>query len=198
MPEKKHTQPEEELEKTDAAADEGEQPETEPSAHAPADDAAAEDAAPPTREEFDAVVAERDRLRDQLMRTTADYQNFVRRSEQNLGAAREQQVRDLAKSLVTVLDHFDSAMEAPSESSSVESVLQGVQIVRDELLRTLQSFGVQRLDAEPGEEFDPERHEALMHQQVEGSEPNRVAAQLKPGYVLGERTLRPAQVSVTQ
>ena len=150
------------------------------------------------------LQSQRDELEARLTRSFADYQNFARRSQQNVVEAKEQQLLELAKALVTVLDHFDKALEVDPDATSttttttIKGVIEGVQIVRDELVRTLERFGIQRLDVEPGEEFNPRQHEALMRQAVEGMEPNHVAAQFQPGYVLGEKTVRPAKVSVTE
>ena len=84
------------------------------------------------------------------------------------------------------------------ENIAGQSLLEGVQIVRDELLRTLEQFGVVRLEVNVGDVFDPNRHEALMCQAGEGVEANHVVAQLQPGYILNEKTLRPAQVSIAE
>ena len=94
----------------------------------------------------------------------ADYQNFVRRAEQNVVAARQQQLLEVAKQLVTVLDHFDHALGVDPQKTSAGDLLKGVNIVRDELMRALSSFGVERLDVQAGEPFDPNKHEALMRQ----------------------------------
>lgn len=148
--------------------------------------------------EVEQLRQERDALNDKLLRTAADYQNFIRRSEQNLLRTREQARADLVKSFVTVLDHFDHALSVDPEKTSSADVLNGVQIVRDEFMKTLQAAGVSRIDAQVGEEFDPNRHEAMMHQPVEEMQPNHVAQQLQPGYQLGDRVIRPAKVAVTQ
>lgn len=142
--------------------------------------------------------AERDALEDKLKRTMADYQNFARRAEQNVVVARRQQLIDVAKQLVTVLDHFDHALAADAEKASAADLLKGVGIVRDELMRALSSFGVQRLDVEPGEVFDPNRHEALMRQPGGEIESNHVTMQLQPGYMLNDVTIRPAKVSIAE
>lgn len=147
---------------------------------------------------LEALRRERDDLEAQVLRLSADYQNFVRRSQQNIDTACEQQLMSLAKSLVTVLDHFDHALEVDAEKTSAADLLAGMQIVRDELLKTLEQFGIRRLDVAPGDSFDPTYHEALMRQPVDGLEPDRVAAQMQPGYVLGEKALRPAKVSLTE
>jgi molecular chaperone GrpE len=145
-----------------------------------------------------AMRAERDALEDKLRRTMADYQNFARRAEQNVVAARQQQLLEVAKQLVTVLDHFDHALGVDAEKASAQDLLKGVNIVRDELMRALSSFGVQRLDVQAGEVFDPNRHEALMRQADTGVEPNHVTSQLQPGYLLNDVTIRPAKVSIAE
>ena len=105
-----------------------------------------------------------DELQQRLLRLAADYENYKRRSLLNIDAAREQSVMDMARALVTVLDHFDRALEVEVKDPAGESLLKGVQMVRDELLRTLERFGVRRLEVRPGDPFEPEKHEALMRQ----------------------------------
>ena len=153
---------------------------------------------PSARNVLEKLQAERDDLESRLLRVSADYQNFARRAQQNVAAARDQQVMAMAKALVTVLDHFDSALSVDPQKTRPADLLQGVQIVRDELLKTLEGFGVRRLDVVQGEAFDPIRHEAMIRQRVEGLDPDHVAAQLQPGYLLGDKTVRPAKVSVTE
>lgn len=144
------------------------------------------------------AIAERDELADKLKRMMADYQNFGRRAEQNVVAARQQQLIEVAKQLIPVLDHFDNAMGVDVEATSAADLLKGVTIVRDELMRSLTGFGVERLDVEAGEAFDPNRHEALMRQADTEIESNHVTAQLQPGYVLKDVTIRPAKVSIAE
>jgi len=141
---------------------------------------------------------ERDELQERLLRVTADYQNFVRRSRQNIADARDQQLIDVTRSLITVLDHFDRALEIDAEAVTAMSVLEGVQMVRDELLKALERFGVRRMTVSRGDEFNPNQHEALMREPVDDLDSNHVVAQLQPGYTLGEKTVRPAQVTVAE
>lgn len=139
---------------------------------------------------------ELDDCKSRLLRAAADYQNALRRAQINVAEAREFQLFDVAKALVPLLDHFDRALEVDPQKVAVQSVLQGVQILRAEMSKTLEGFGVRRIDAKPGDEFDPARHEAMLHQSVPGVAAGHVAAQLQAGYVLGERTLRPVKVSL--
>ena len=147
---------------------------------------------------FTSLQKDRDEVHARLLRVSADYQNYVRRSGQNISAARDQMLMDMAKALITVMDHFDRALEVDIESTSAQNLLDGMQIVRDELLRALERFGIQRLNVRTGDVFDPTRHEALMRQATEGVETDCVAAQLQPGYTLGDKTVRPAQVTVAE
>lgn len=142
------------------------------------------------------LEAEKAELQSKLLRTMADYQNYARRSEQNIAAAREQQMLEIARRLVEVLDHFDRALAVDAEKSTPQSILEGLRIVDQELLKLLENCGVRKIDAKAGDPFDPAVHEAMLRQPAEGIETNHVVAQFQPGYMLGQKTVRPAKVSV--
>ncbi|MEM6460215.1 MAG: nucleotide exchange factor GrpE [Planctomycetota bacterium] len=145
-----------------------------------------------------ALRAECDELQAKLLRTAADYQNYVRRSTQNLEATKQETLMRVTKALVGVLDNFDRALELDPETTSAEDLRGGVASIRASLLQGLEGFGFRKLDVEPGDAFDPNLHEALMRQPAEGVEPGHVAARLMPGYVLNDQPVRPAQVSVAE
>ena len=153
---------------------------------------------PALEQQVAGLQGELEDLQARLLRATADYQNLGRRAQREVLEARQQQLMEMARALLTVLDHFDRALEVDTAKVSAQSELEGVHMVRDELTKMLERFGIRRLDAKPGEAFEPARHEAMLHQSVPGVPPGRVAAQLQPGYTLGDRVLRPAKVSVAQ
>ena len=142
------------------------------------------------------LQVERDELYERLQRVSADYQNYMRRSQQNLAQSVELARGDLAKQFIPVLDHFDNALAEPPTSDEAVKLYEGLRIVRDELLRVLQGAGIERIDVEVGQPFDPNIHEAMLRQPAEGVEPNSVSAFMQPGYRHGDRTLRPAKVAV--
>ncbi len=150
------------------------------------------------QERIAGMLKEMDDLRNQLLRSAADYQNMVRRCQQNIAEARDQAVFDLAKSLVNVIDHFDRALAVDLEKTSAQSLLEGMTMVRDEFLKALEKFGIHRIQVQPGDEFDPKLHQALLQQPAEGIPANHVAVQLEPGYAMGSRTVRPAKVAVAK
>ncbi|MBI1336690.1 MAG: nucleotide exchange factor GrpE [Phycisphaera sp.] len=165
-------------------------------AQAQADQAGEDKTQAGVEDELAKLRAERDDLQSKLMRSFADYQNALRRSQISTEQAREQRTMDMARELVAVLDHFDKALEVDPAKTDAQTLLQGVQIVRDELTKSLEKFGVKRLDVKVGEEFDPNRHEAMLHQPAQGVASNHVSLQLQPGYLINDKTLRPAKVSV--
>jgi molecular chaperone GrpE len=146
----------------------------------------------------DALRAERDELEAKLLRTTADYQNYVRRATREIDAVRSQRIVDVARAMTTVLDHFDRALQVDPDATSAGELLSGVASIREELLKSLSAFGLERVEVQPGEEFDPNRHEALMHQPAEGFSSGQVVQTLMPGYFVNDTPVRPAQVVVAQ
>ena len=129
-------------------------------------------------------------------RALADFANYQRRAADNEARAALDGAASVVKSLMGVLDHFDLALDQDTDRISVDQLLGGVRIVRDDLLKVLESHGVQRIHPQPGDEFDPNRHEAVMRLSAEGIELNHIATVLQPGYVMGDLVLRPAKVAV--
>jgi molecular chaperone GrpE len=139
---------------------------------------------------------DRDELYGRLQRVSADYQNYMRRSQANLADSIDLEKADLLKQFIPVLDHFDNALATEVTSDDAKALHDGVKMVRDELLRVLANNGAERIDVEVGDPFDPEQHEAVMRQAVEGVKPNHVSMFMQPGYRYRGRTLRPAKVAV--
>lgn len=137
-------------------------------------------------------------LKARLQRLSADYQNYVMRSNQQAAIARDGAITDMARAMLTVLDHLDHALQVEVESADARTVLDGVKIVQSSLVGSLSQFGIERVDAKVGDAFDPDIHEALMRQSVEGIEPNHITMQMQPGYVRDGKTIRPAKVAVAE
>jgi molecular chaperone GrpE len=118
------------------------------------------------------------------------------RSSDNERRSLEEGMSRIVRSILPVLDHFDLALDPGKKSMTVDQLIGGVKIVRDELDKTLQVHGVERIEPAIGDEFDPQRHEAMMHEPSASVEPGHVVKVYQPGYVMGERVLRPAKVAV--
>ena len=143
---------------------------------------------PPSEDDpLAALEAERDELYSRLQRVSADYQNYIRRSQTESARSAELARGDIAKQFIPVLDHFDNALSKPPESDEAKALYAGVKMVCDELIRVLNQLGVERIEVEVGEPFDPAIHEAMLRQPAEGIAPNHVSMFMQPGYRHGER-----------
>jgi molecular chaperone GrpE len=148
----------------------------------------------------DKLKAERDDLYQRLARTTADFKNAQKRMEGEFDQRLQYANSSLIKSLLPVIDNFERALAVDPAKADAASILKGMQIVHDQWLNVLRSQNVTEIAPKPGDAFDPAHHEALMQQdapQYAGKGPT-VVQLLQKGYMLHERTLRPAQVGVSR
>jgi molecular chaperone GrpE len=147
--------------------------------------------------DVDKLRSERDSLYERLARATADFQNTRRRLEAEADQRAQYANSALIKSLLPVIDNFERALAQDPSKTDASSLLKGMQIVHDQWLNVLRQQQVQEIAPQPGDPFDPTRHEALMQAQS-SHPPGSVVQTLQKGYSLHDRTLRPAQVSVSK
>ncbi len=160
------------------------------------DDEAPRSAADEQEARLGELQAQLDAAVEARKRALADFANYQRRAVEEQGRAREAGATAVIRSLLPVLDHFDLALGHSADAKDPDPLAAGVRIVRDELLRALEGHGLRRIEAAPGDEFDPHRHQAVTRQATPGLAPGRIASVLQAGYALGDRVLRPAQVAV--
>lgn len=148
-----------------------------------------------TAREVEELRRQLDEKQDRLLRALAEMDNMRRRAQRE----REEYVRyateALLRDLIPVLDNLDRALEAARSTTDVARVVEGVELIRRELLRVLERAGLTRYSA-VGQAFDPVRHEATARVISLDREPDTVVAEVVPGYLLHDRVLRPAQVAV--
>ena len=148
--------------------------------------------------DFAKVKAERDMLFEKLARAQADFQNSRKRLQAESDTRVQYANAALIKSLLPVIDNFERALAQDPAKSDAATILRGMQIVHDQWLNVLKQQLVQEIAPQPGEAFDPTRHEALMQQPTNDYDEGSVVQTLQKGYALHDRTLRPAQVSVAK
>ena len=135
---------------------------------------------------------ERDEYLALAQRTQADFENYRKRVARDAALAQDRGVAKLAKELLPALDNLDRAIEAAQDE---DPLLAGVRLVRSELAAALARTGIEAF--EPlGEPFDPNHHEAMAQQPVEGAVAGTVAEVYQNGYRMGETIIRPARVLV--
>jgi molecular chaperone GrpE len=148
-------------------------------------------------DELQRLREERDGLFDRLARTTADFKNAQKRLQGELDSRLQYANSALIKSLLPVIDNFERALAVDPAKTDVPSLLKGMQIVHDQWLQVLKDQEVEEIAPQPGEPFDPTRHEAVVQQEATYPVPTVVQLFAK-GYALRGRTLRPAQVAVSK
>ncbi|RMF64397.1 MAG: nucleotide exchange factor GrpE [Calditrichaeota bacterium] len=143
------------------------------------------------------VEAERDRLKDQLLRKAAEFDNYKKRTENEIGQILVNANAELITELLPVLDDLERSLQSDQSGASYESLKKGVELIYRNLSKILERRGVRPIEA-VGQEFDPEKHEALM--QVENKEfpSGTVVEEHLKGYEMNGRVLRHAQVLVNK
>jgi len=131
-----------------------------------------------------------------LQRERAEFLNFKRRTaeerERDLGLAGE----DLIRKVLAVADDFDRAIEARPESIATNPWFEGLAAIDRKLRALLDSEGVSPIDAEPGTAFDPREHDAIANVPGTGRPEGEIVEQVRRGYRLRDRVIRPALVAV--
>jgi molecular chaperone GrpE len=132
-------------------------------------------------------------------RTQADFENFRKRMARDVSAAETRGIGRLARELLPALDNLGRALaaaEAGGEHGTPEHHLtSGIKLVHDELLAALNRVGIEPFSPQ-GEPFDPQQHEAMAQQPVEGAEPGTVVEVYQQGFRQDGNVLRPARVVV--
>lgn len=136
-------------------------------------------------------------LTDRHLRLVAEFNNFRRRSEQErLGAWGRAQADVIAKFL-DVLDDLNRVAKLDLSNATVEAIMEGIDLVERKFVRMLEDTGVEVIDPESGERFDPERMEAMMRVPAESEDQDDSIAQvMQKGYSLKGTLVRPARVAV--
>ena len=131
---------------------------------------------------------------DGWQRAVAEFQNFKKRLERDRETDQAAMKADLIRRVLPILDDLERALQSrPPE----DAWFNGIELIQRKLQSILEAEGVKRMQAE-GTAFDPNFHEAISEEPVDGAESGRVVEVVLNGYMLGERVIRPAQVKVAK
>lgn len=144
--------------------------------------------------ELEAKIKE---MENRYLRLYADFENFRRRTRQEMEAAEKYRAQSLVSDLLPALDNFERALKIKAEDEQAKSILQGMEMVYRSVLDALKKEGVEAIEA-VGKPFDPHLHQAVMQVEDSNYEPNTVVEELQKGYKLKDRVIRPAMVKVSQ
>jgi molecular chaperone GrpE len=144
------------------------------------------------RSEYDQLKAERDQLVDRLARLQAEFENARKRAEREKAEYRDYATGNVVEQFLPVLDNFELALKA---TGTAEQLRSGVELIVKQMHEVLRQLQVTPVPA-AGEEFDPRQHEALGSVERDDLPDHYVAEEIRRGYKLRERLLRPSMVRV--
>ena len=157
----------------------------------------------PAADEAVVLRAEVADLKEKLARSLAEMENLRKRTAREVADSRQYAVTSFARDMLTVADNLQRALAAvPAElrtgdNKAATAFLEGVEVTERGLGQTLAKFGVKPLDPK-GEKFNPDFHQAVFEVETAEVPPGSVAQVMQPGYVIGDRVLRPAMVGVAK
>ncbi len=149
------------------------------------------------------LQAENSELKDKLLRTLADMENLRRRTEKEVADAKAYGVASFARDMLTFADNMHRAISnVPADAReraepAVRTLIEGLELTERDFASRLERYGVKKLNPK-GLKFDPNLHEALFELPDESVPTGTVVEVIEPGYVIGERVLRPAKVGVSR
>jgi molecular chaperone GrpE len=152
--------------------------------------------APPAADPATELQRERDDYRDRWMRKAAEFDNYRRRIDKERREQADAATENLLLDLLAVVDDFDRALTVDAGEGG-DAYRKGIELIYAKLQDLLRKKGVTPVDA-LGADFDPNIHQAVVHEASAAHRDNEVIGELRKGYRLGERLLRPALVKVAK
>ena len=158
--------------------------------------APAADNAQPEEDDGDSLQADLDRFRDLALRSQADFENYKKRAAREKEEAIKYANSSLLEKLIAIVDNFELGLEAARAEGEKSPVFSGMSMVLKQLMDFLAESGLQPIDA-TGQKFDPNLHEAIAHEPSDEVPEETVIRQMRRGYKMKDRLLRPSSVVVS-
>jgi molecular chaperone GrpE len=152
------------------------------------------DAAAAATESIAALQQERDSLRDRLLRTAAEFDNYRKRMDRERRDLADYTAGETLSEFLPIIDNLERALQAAAQDDPLRK---GVELIHRQMLDLLRKRGVKPIEA-LGTDFDPNFHQAVIHEESAQHREGEVMEELQRGYVVGDRLLRPAMVKVAK
>ena len=134
---------------------------------------------------------------DRLLRMAADFENYKKRAVREKEEWTKFANEDLIKGILPFIDNLERAVNHSEKTEDFQSLVEGIKLTIQQLLQTLNKFGVSPIES-LGKPFNPAVHQAMLVVETDQQEPNQVVEEFQKGYLLNDRLLRPATVSVSK
>ena len=147
---------------------------------------------------FEAKEKEAEENYDRLLRLSAEFENYKKRSSREIEEFRKFANQSLIKEMLSVVDNLELAMNSTNSHKAIDKdLLQGLEMTHREILKVFEKFNVKPIDAK-GQPFDPTFHEAVMQEENNDYAKNTVINEMQRGYMIHDRLLRPSMVVVAK
>lgn len=148
-------------------------------------------------DKIETVTKESQENYDRLLRVSAEFENYKKRSIRELADVQKYANQSLVKDLLPIIDSLELALKSARESSNITDgcLLDGVELTRKEILKVFEKNNIEQIAA-VGKPFDPNFHEAVMREESDDYPENTVINEMQKGYLMHDRLIRPAMVVV--
>jgi molecular chaperone GrpE len=158
-----------------------------------------------TYDEYDALEGQIDQLqkdlddtKDSWLRCRADFDNYKKRVQRDAQRSHQDAMASILKIFLSASDDLERALKNEPDSAHLESWINGIELILQKLNTQMKNQGVERMNVKPGDEFDPNIHEAITQEPNPDFEEGQIIDVVQPGYKIADRIIRPAMVRVAQ
>lgn len=150
-------------------------------------------------QELESLIEE---LKEQSVRALAEADNTRKRAEREIIEAHKYAVTNITKDLIDVLENLYRATEYLDNNKdldqNIKNVIEGIELTKNSFIKTLEKYGVKRINPQQGDNFDHNLHQAISQQETKEHEPGKIMQVVQAGYMVGDRLTRPAMVIVSK
>lgn len=158
-----------------------------------------------TFDEYDAMEKEIDSLQEQIeeqkdgwLRARADFENYKKRIQRDATRSYQDAMTSVVKVFLSTADDLERALNNQPQGENVDSWINGIELIHQKLLTQMKNLGVERMEVNPGDEFDPNIHEAITQEDHEEFQEGQIIGVVQAGYRISDRIIRPAMVRVAR
>lgn len=158
-----------------------------------------------TFEEYDALEKEIENLQEQIeenkdgwLRTRADFDNYKKRVQRDAARSYQDAMTSVVKVFLGAADDLERALKNEPKGKDLDNWVNGIELIHQKLTTQMKNLGVERMVVNPGDEFDPNIHEAITQEEHEEFKEGQIIDVVQTGYRISDRIIRPAMVRVAR
>ena len=148
--------------------------------------------------EIESLKAELEDQKDSYLRAYADFDNYKKRVKRDTARSYQDAMSSVLKIFLSVSDDIERALKNPPKENEISSWINGIELIHQKLMGQMKNQGVERMDVKPGDQFDPNMHEAITQEEHPEYEDGQIIDVVQPGYQISDRVIRPAMVRVAR